>query len=229
MVWIETPTNPTMKVIDIEAVAKLAHSYNKDIIVVVDNTFLTSYFQRPLELGADIVVYSLSKYMNGHSDVIMGAAIINDEKLYKELLFLQNASGIVPSPFDCYQVNRSLKTLAIRMEQHQKSSIIVANYLEAHPKVERVLHPGECGITIFVDSLFCWLVLSCMDFLKPISSSLRLNRFFLCVIHRTAITSTTCNSIEANIWPQWHHVILFERNFERISSIFAETENIHVG
>lgn len=144
MIWVETPTNPTMKVIDIEAVSTLAHSYNKDIIVVVDNTFLTSYFQRPLELGADIVAYSLSKYMNGHSDVIMGAAIVNDDKLYKELLFLQNASGIVPSPFDCYQVNRSLKTLAIRMEQHSKSSIAVANYLEAHPQVERVLHPGKC-------------------------------------------------------------------------------------
>lgn len=143
MVWIETPTNPTMKVIDIEGVAKLAHAHSPDVIVVVDNTFLTSYFQRPLELGADIVAYSLSKYINGHSDVIMGAAIINDTELYKRLLFLQNASGIVPSPFDCYQVNRSLKTLAIRMEQHSKNSLAVAKYLEAHSNVESVLHPGE--------------------------------------------------------------------------------------
>lgn len=132
-----------MKVLDIAAISNLAHSYNKDIIVVVDNTFLTSYFQRPLELGADIVAYSLSKYMNGHSDVIMGAAIINDQSLYERLLFLQNATGIVPSPFDCYQVNRSLKTLAIRMEQHSKGSIQVAQFLEGHQLVERVLHPGS--------------------------------------------------------------------------------------
>lgn len=132
-----------MKVLDIAAISDLAHSYNKDIIVVVDNTFLTSYFQRPLELGADIVAYSLSKYMNGHSDVIMGAAIINDQSLYERLQFLQNASGIVPSPFDCYQVNRSLKTLAIRMEQHSKGSLQVAKFLEGHKHVERVLHPGS--------------------------------------------------------------------------------------
>lgn len=130
-----------MKVLDIAAISKLAHSY-ENIIVVVDNTFLTSYFQRPLELGADIVAYSISKYINGHSDVIMGALVVSDEELYKRLLFLQNASGIVPSPFDCYQVNRSLKTLALRMQQHFKNSLAVAKYLEAHPKIERVLHPA---------------------------------------------------------------------------------------
>lgn len=110
MIWIETPTNPCMKVLDIEAISKLAHSY-ENIVVVVDNTFITSYFQRPLELGADIVAYSLSKYMNGHSDVIMGALVVNDDELYERLKFLQNSSGIVPSPFDCYQVNRSLKVI----------------------------------------------------------------------------------------------------------------------
>ncbi|XP_031622765.1 cystathionine gamma-lyase [Contarinia nasturtii] len=141
LVWIETPTNPCMKVLDIEAISKLAHSY-ENIIVVVDNTFITSYFQRPLELGADIVAYSVSKYMNGHSDVIMGAAVVNDDNLYERLKFLQNASGVIPSPFDCYQVNRSLKTLKLRMEQHWKSSVIVAEFLESHPNVERVLHPG---------------------------------------------------------------------------------------
>lgn len=130
-----------MKVLDIQAISKLVHLYT-DIIVVVDNTFVTSYFQRPLELGADIVAYSASKYLNGHSDVIMGAAVINDIKLYTRLKFLQNASGIVPSPFDCYQVNRSLKTLPLRMEQHFKNSMIVAKFLESHPNVERVLHPA---------------------------------------------------------------------------------------
>lgn len=141
MIWIETPTNPCMKVLDIEAVSKLAHSH-ENIIVAVDNTFITSYFQRPLELGADIVVYSVSKYLNGHSDVIMGAIVVNDDDLYERLKFLQNSSGIVPSPFDCYLVNRSLKTLAVRMEQHFKSSVAVAKFLESHPNVERVLHPA---------------------------------------------------------------------------------------
>jgi len=141
MIWIETPTNPCMNIIDIEAVSQIAHSH-PNIIVVVDNTFLSSYFQRPLEQGADIVCYSITKYMNGHSDVVMGATITNDEKLYNQLKFLQNASGVVPSPFDCYQVNRSLKTLALRMEQHSKSSLIIGQYLESHPKILRVLHPG---------------------------------------------------------------------------------------
>lgn len=139
--WIETPTNPLLKVIDIAAVSKVAHKF-PGVVVVVDNTFLSAYLQRPLDLGADVVMYSLTKYMNGHSDVIMGAAIMNDEALYEKLKFLQNAAGIVPSPFDCYLVNRSLKTLALRMERHKSNSLIIAKYLEKHPKVERVLHPG---------------------------------------------------------------------------------------
>lgn len=110
--------------------------------MVVDNSFLSSYLQRPLELGADMAMYSLTKYMNGHSDVIMGALVTNDEALHTNLRFLQNATGIVPSPFDCYQVNRSLKTLAIRMEKHKSNSLAVAKFLEGHPNVERVLHPG---------------------------------------------------------------------------------------
>lgn len=139
--WIETPTNPLLKVIDIEAVSEVAHKF-PGVVVVVDNTFLSAYLQRPLDLGADVVMYSLTKYMNGHSDVIMGAAIMNDEALYTKLKFLQNAAGIVPSPFDCYLVNRSLKTLALRMERHKSNSLAIAKYLEKHPKVERVLHPG---------------------------------------------------------------------------------------
>lgn len=139
--WIETPTNPLLKVIDIEAVSNVAHKF-PGVVVVVDNTFLSAYLQRPLDLGADIVMYSLTKYMNGHSDVIMGAAVMNDEAIYEKLKFLQNAAGIVPSPFDCYLVNRSLKTLALRMERHKSNSLTVAKYLEKHPKVERVLHPG---------------------------------------------------------------------------------------
>lgn len=139
--WLETPTNPLLKVSDIEAVCKIAHKF-PGVVVVVDNTFLSAYLQRPLDLGADVVMYSLTKYMNGHSDVIMGAAIMNDEALYERLKFLQNAAGIVPSPFDCYLVNRSLKTLSLRMERHKSNSLAVAKFLEAHSKVERVLHPG---------------------------------------------------------------------------------------
>ncbi|CAD7091236.1 unnamed protein product [Hermetia illucens] len=143
LILVETPTNPLMKVVDIQLVADLAKEYKaQGIIVAVDNTFLSPYFQRPLELGADLVIYSLTKYMNGHSDVIMGAAITNCADIHSQLRFLQNATGIVPSPFDCYQVNRSLKTLSLRMQQHSKNSIAVANYLEKHPFVKSVLHPG---------------------------------------------------------------------------------------
>ncbi|XP_075145614.1 cystathionine gamma-lyase-like [Haematobia irritans] len=141
LVWVETPTNPMMKVADIQLLGEIVHK-SGDIIFAVDNTFLTSYFQRPLELGADLVCYSLTKYMNGHTDVVMGGVTMNSEVLYNRLKFLQNAAGIVPSPFDCYQVNRSLKTLALRMEQHFKNSVAVAKFLESHPYVEKVLHPA---------------------------------------------------------------------------------------
>jgi len=141
LVWIETPTNPMLKVVDIDAICKIGHS-QPDVIVVTDNTFLSPYFQRPLELGSDIVMYSVTKYLNGHSDVIMGSLATNDTKLYEQLKFLQNASGIVPSPFDCYQVNRSLKTLQVRMERHSQNAITIAKYLETHPNVTKVIHPG---------------------------------------------------------------------------------------
>jgi len=142
LIWVETPTNPTLKIIDIARVSEIAHKFSSEIIVVVDNTFLTSFFQRPLELGADMVVYSLTKYMNGHSDVLMGAVVTSREDLFTRLSFLQNALGAVPSPFDCYLVNRSLKTLHVRMPMHMHNALAVAKYLESHPKVERVLHPG---------------------------------------------------------------------------------------
>jgi len=141
MVWVESPTNPTLKVVDIAAVAAITKKH-PNIFLVVDNTFMSCYFQRPLELGADIVMYSLTKYMNGHTDVIMGAACTSSDDLAERLRFLQNAIGPVPSPFDCYLVNRSLKTLKVRMEEHQKNALIVGRWLEQHPGVESVRHPG---------------------------------------------------------------------------------------
>lgn len=141
MVWLETPTNPLLKITDIKLVADSLKSRNPEIILVVDNTFLTCYFQRPLEFGADIVMYSLTKYMNGHSDIIMGAAVTSRQDLAERIKFLQNALGVVPSPFDCGMVNRSLKTLELRMQQHMKNGLAVAKYLEAHPCVEKVFHP----------------------------------------------------------------------------------------
>jgi len=142
MVWIETPTNPTLKVVDIAVIAEIVHAFSQDIIVVVDNTFLTSYFQRPLTLGADVVVYSLTKYVNGHSDVLMGAVVTSRDDLQERLAFLQNSLGAVPSPFDCYLVLRSIRTLHVRMPQHMKNAFKVAKFLSSHPKVEKVLHPG---------------------------------------------------------------------------------------
>ncbi|XP_039544935.1 cystathionine gamma-lyase-like isoform X2 [Pimephales promelas] len=142
MVWIETPTNPTMKVVDIQGCSDVVHEHNKDTIVVVDNTFMSAYFQRPLALGADVCMYSATKYMNGHSDVVMGLMSLNREDLYERLKFLQNALGAVPSPFDCYLCNRGLKTLHLRMKQHFKNGLAAAQFLEADPRVERVIFPG---------------------------------------------------------------------------------------
>jgi len=142
LLWVETPTNPTLKITDIEAAAKAVHSHNKDIIVVVDNTFLSSYNQRPLLLGADLVMHSCTKYLNGHSDVVMGAIVTKSDDLHQRLRFLQNAIGTVPSPFDCYLVLRSLKTLEVRMQRHGSNGLAVAKFLESHPGVAKVLHPG---------------------------------------------------------------------------------------
>ncbi|XP_011253035.2 cystathionine gamma-lyase [Camponotus floridanus] len=140
MIWLETPTNPLLKLGDIKAVADSLKS-RPDIILVVDNTFLTPYFQKPLELGADISMHSLTKYMNGHSDIVMGAAITRRDDLAEKLRFFQNAAGVVPSPFDCSMVIRGLKTLELRMQQHMKNGLAVAKFLESHPCVERVIHP----------------------------------------------------------------------------------------
>lgn len=142
LLWLETPTNPTLKVSDIAALAAAAHKHNPELIVVVDNTFLSPYFQRPLDLGADIVVHSVSKYINGHSDVVMGVLATKSEPLYTRLKFLQNAVGSIPAPFDCYMAHRGLKTLAIRMERHDANARRIAAFLEAHPKVQRVAYPG---------------------------------------------------------------------------------------
>jgi len=141
MVWIETPTNPTMKCIDIKAIADIAHK-QEGIVVVVDNTFMSPVFQRPLMWGADVAYASCTKYINGHSDAIMGSISTNNEEIYKQCKFLQNAMGVVPSPFDCFLANRGAKTLKVRMMQHQTNAMAVATFLESHPCIERVFYPG---------------------------------------------------------------------------------------
>jgi len=140
MVWIETPTNPTLTVVDIAAVCALAHA--RGARVVVDNTFATPYLQLPLALGADIVVHSATKYLGGHSDVVGGCAVTNDPQLAERIAFLQNATGAVPGPFDCYLVLRGMKTLAVRMDRHCVNARAVAAMLADHPAVSRVLYPG---------------------------------------------------------------------------------------
>ena len=140
LVWLESPSNPLLKLIDIEATAKIAKS--RGIVTVVDNTFATPFFQKPLKLGADIVMHSTTKYLNGHSDVIGGALVMNDQELYNKLQFLQNAAGGVPGPFDCFLVLRGIKTLAIRMERHAGNALKIAQFLENHPKVRKVIYPG---------------------------------------------------------------------------------------
>jgi cystathionine gamma-lyase len=140
ILWIESPTNPMLKIFDIAALAKLARS--KGILSVVDNTFMSPYFQRPLELGADIVMHSITKYMNGHSDVVGGVLVTSNDALYTELKYLQNAVGAVPGPQDCFLVMRGLKTLHIRMKQHAENAMNIAKYLETHPAIEKVIYPG---------------------------------------------------------------------------------------
>ncbi|HCF84736.1 MAG TPA: cystathionine gamma-synthase [Ktedonobacter sp.] len=140
LIWLETPTNPLLRLIDIQAVAKIAHRHN--ILVVVDNTFASPYFQQPLKLGADIAVHSTTKYINGHSDVIGGALILNNEEVYEAIKFYENAAGNVPSPFDTWLTLRGIKTLALRMRQHEENAIMVAKFLAEHPRVEKVYYPG---------------------------------------------------------------------------------------
>src|SRR6266566_2498085 len=140
LVWLETPTNPLLNIIDIKAATDAAHAVGA--MVVVDNTFATPYLQRPLELGADIVVHSTTKYLGGHSDVVGGFAATNDPTVAERLQFLQKSLGAVPGPFDCWLVLRGIKTLAVRMRQHCENAHVVALRLARHPRVEQVLYPG---------------------------------------------------------------------------------------
>ena len=140
LIWLETPSNPLMNIIDIEACVAIAKKHN--LLVAVDNTFASPYLQNPLDLGVDIVMHSVTKYLSGHSDVIMGALAINDEKLYKELAFIQNSCGAVPGPQDSFLVMRGIKTLHLRMERHCQNGKKIAEYLKSHPKVGKVYWPG---------------------------------------------------------------------------------------
>jgi cystathionine gamma-synthase len=140
MVWLETPTNPFLKIVDVELVARIAHEAGARC--VVDNTFATPYLQRPLELGADAVVHSVTKYLGGHSDLIGGAIVTSDDEQIERLTFLQNAVGAVPGPMDCYLALRGVKTLAVRMEAHCTGAERVAGFLSGHPRVARVHYPG---------------------------------------------------------------------------------------
>lgn len=140
LVWIETPTNPLLRIIDMEAVTNLCKE--KGIYCAVDNTFASPYLQNPLDSGADIVMHSVTKYLGGHSDTVMGALITNNEELAKQLQFIQNATGAVPGPQDCFLVLRGIKTLHIRMQRHCENALKIAQWLEAHPKVSKVHYPG---------------------------------------------------------------------------------------
>lgn len=140
VVWVETPTNPTLGIVDIAAVAEVAHE--RGAVLVVDNTFATPYLQRPLELGANVVVHSSTKYLGGHSDVVGGFVAVANGELGERIGFLQNAVGGVPGPFDCYLVLRGIKTLGVRMDRHCTNALAIAEMLDAHPAVARVLYPG---------------------------------------------------------------------------------------
>jgi cystathionine gamma-synthase len=148
LVWCETPTNPTLAVVDIGNVAAMAHSVGARL--VVDNTFATPYLQQPLDLGADVVVHSSTKYLGGHSDVVGGAVIVNDDALAEQIRFLQNATGAVPSPFDCWLTLRGIRTLAVRVERQQENARAVAAYLDTNENVAKVMYPGFGGMVSFL-------------------------------------------------------------------------------
>ena len=141
LVWLETPTNPFLRVTDIRAVAEIVHAHPNNPLLVVDNTFATPYLQRPLELGADIVVHSMTKYLGGHSDVVGGAVIVKDKDLADRLYFLQNAVGAVLGPMDAFLVLRGIKTLPLRMERHAENAMAIVEFLEEHPKVATLMYP----------------------------------------------------------------------------------------
>lgn len=140
MIWLETPTNPTLKLVDIKKIAEIAKS--RGILTVVDNTFMSPWFQRPLELGADLVVHSVTKYIGGHSDVVGGAVLTSRADLAERIQFLTNSMGGIMSPFDAFMCLRSLKTLPLRMKAHETNAMAIAQFLESHPKVEKVVYPG---------------------------------------------------------------------------------------
>ena len=140
LIWVETPTNPMMNIIDIKAVSRVAKKHN--LLLAVDNTFATPYLQRPIDLGADIVMHSATKYLGGHSDVVMGALVVNDKSLAERLYFIQNASGAVCGPQDSFLVLRGIKTLHVRMQRHCENGKVIANWLSKHPKIEKVYWPG---------------------------------------------------------------------------------------
>lgn len=141
LIWIETPTNPLLSIIDIEKIAQIAQQHN--ILLCVDNTFATPYLQNPLDLGADIVMHSVTKYLAGHSDVVMGALVTNSEDLYNRLAFIQNSCGAVPGPQDCFLTLRGIKTLHVRMDRHCLNARAVVDFLNSHPKVEKVYWIGQ--------------------------------------------------------------------------------------
>ncbi len=141
LVWLETPTNPFLRVTDIRAVAEIVHAHPNYPLLVVDNTFATPYLQRPLELGADIVVHSMTKYLGGHSDVVGGAVIVKDKELADRLYFLQNAVGAVLGPMDAFLVLRGIKTLPLRMDRHFENALAIVGFLEKHPKVAKLIYP----------------------------------------------------------------------------------------
>lgn len=141
LVWLETPTNPLLNITDIRAVAEIVHAHSSHPLLVVDNTFATPYLQRPLELGADIVVHSTTKYLGGHSDVVGGAVVVKNRELFEKLAFLQNAAGAVPGPMDCFLVLRGIKTLPLRMDRHAANASALVAFLTGHPKIERTLYP----------------------------------------------------------------------------------------
>jgi cystathionine beta-lyase/cystathionine gamma-synthase len=141
LVWLESPTNPYLRVTDIRAVAEAVHEHPNHPLLVVDNTFATPYLQRPLELGADIALHSTTKYLGGHSDVIGGAVVVKDPALYEKLAFLQNAVGAVPGPMDCFLVLRGLKTLALRMDRHAENTAAIVEFLAKHPQVAQLFYP----------------------------------------------------------------------------------------
>jgi cystathionine beta-lyase/cystathionine gamma-synthase len=141
LVWLETPTNPFLRVTDIRAVAEIVHAHPNKPLLVVDNTFATPYLQRPLELGADIVVHSMTKYLSGHSDVVGGAVVVKDKDLADQLYFLQNAVGAVLGPMDSFLILRGIKTLPLRMDRHYENAMAIIEFLEEHPKVEQLIYP----------------------------------------------------------------------------------------